>query len=82
VEVAIELDVDLATVVEGDLHLVVALLVAGLGLGDRAAADVVKRDLAGPFESLAADRRVAGVVVTGRSAQPVWSFVVYRRDRS
>ena len=34
VEVAVELDVGLATVVEGDLDLVVALLVADLGVGD------------------------------------------------
>ena len=36
----VELDVDLGAVCEGDLDLVVALLVADLGLGDLAAAGV------------------------------------------
>ncbi len=39
-ERAVELDVDLAAVVAGDLDLVVALLVADLGVGDFALADV------------------------------------------
>ena len=43
VEVAVELDVGLAAVVEGDLDLVVALLVADLGVGDRALAGVGQR---------------------------------------
>ena len=43
VEVAVELDVGLATVVEGDLDLVVALLVADLGVRDRALAGVGQR---------------------------------------
>ena len=48
VEPAVELDVDLAAVVEGDLDLVVALLVAHLGLGDRAAPGVRERRGARP----------------------------------
>ena len=42
VELLVELDVDLGAVVEGDLDLVVALLVADLGLGDPALAGVLE----------------------------------------
>ena len=64
VEVAVELHVDLASVLEGDLDLVVALLVADLGLGDLAAAGVLERRGACPVEGVAADRRL-GVVAAG-----------------
>jgi hypothetical protein len=69
VKAAVELHVDLAAVVEGDLYLVVALLVADLGLGDLAAARVGERRSAGLVERAAADRclRVVSVgLVLGR----------------
>ena len=62
--VGVELDVELAAVVEGDLDLVQALLVALLGVGDPPSAGVVERGRAGPFELLARD----GAVVTVGSA--------------
>src|ERR1043166_8408238 len=50
VERVVELDVDLAAVVEGDLDLVGAVLVAGLGLGHLAAARLGERRGAGAVE--------------------------------
>ena len=47
-EVLVELDVDLAAVVQGHLDLVVALLVADLGARDPAAAGLGERGVAGP----------------------------------
>ena len=46
VEVAVQVHVDLAAVLAGDLDLVVALFVADLGPGDLAAADVGQGGLA------------------------------------
>ena len=48
-EVLVELDVDLAAVVQGHLDLVLALLVADLGLGDLAAAGLLERGVLGPL---------------------------------
>src|SRR5215208_2222073 len=62
VELTVELDVDLAAVGLGDLDLVVALLVAGLGLGDPAAAGGRQRRLARALERAAGDRLVATAV--------------------
>jgi hypothetical protein len=61
-EGVVELDVDLGAVVEGDLHLVGALLVAGLGLGHLAAAGLLEGGDAGLLEVLAGQRPVVGVV--------------------
>src|SRR5215218_7087736 len=47
VEVAVEVDIDLATVVAGDLDLVVALFVADLGAGHTSSVGVVERDALG-----------------------------------
>ena len=51
VEVLVQVYVDLGAVVEGDLHLVVPLFVAHLGLGDLAPARVVERRLRGPVRA-------------------------------
>ena len=59
----VELDVDLRPVVEGHLHLVVAVLVADLGLGDPALASVGQRGVGRTFQRVTGDRRVAAVVV-------------------
>jgi len=63
VEALVELDVDLAAVVERDLDLVVALLVAYLGLGHPALAGLLERCGAGLVQGLARDGRVRPVVV-------------------
>src|SRR5687767_5677415 len=63
VEVAVELDIDLAAVVEGHLYLVEALLVAGLGLGDGALAGVLERRRLGLVEGRAGDRLLGSLVV-------------------
>ena len=54
VERLVELDVDLVAVVEGDLDLVLALLVVDLATGHPAAAGVGEGGLAGPIEGVAA----------------------------
>src|SRR5687768_11116023 len=63
VEVLVELHVDLLATVERDLDLVVAVLVADLGLGDLAAARVRQRRGGGLGERVAGDRLLAFVVV-------------------
>ena len=68
VEAAVELDVDLAAVGLGDLDLVIALLVANLGLGDGAAAGRPERDRARFLERFAGDR--LGVLAAGCAGDP------------
>ena len=58
------MDVDLRTVIERDLDLVVALLVADFGLGDMAAAGVFEGGGTGLLERLAADRCFVVVAAT------------------
>ena len=62
-EVAVELDVDLAAVVEGDLDLVVALLVADLGAGHLPLAGLVQRRPPRLLQGRALDRTLGRVVV-------------------
>src|SRR3954451_4660098 len=57
-EALIELHVDLVAVAEGDLDLVVALLVVDLGAGHAAAAGRGERGVAGLLQRVAADRHV------------------------
>ena len=61
VEAAVELHVDLAAVVAGDLDLVVALLVAGLGLRDLATAGRLERSCARSVQGTAGDRSVGSL---------------------
>ena len=70
VEAAVELDVDLAAVGARDLDLVVALLVADLGLGDRAV-DLVQRCGARLIEGAGGNRglRVACTVVPAATGE-------------
>src|SRR3954453_10995707 len=63
VEGLVELDVDLGAVGLGDLDLVVALLVAGLGLGDLAAAGRLQCRVARALEGVAGDRPVGAAVL-------------------
>src|SRR5690349_14251103 len=62
VERAVELDVDLAAVGLGDLDLVVAVLVALLGLGDLAAAGGLQRRRARAVQGGARDGLIVAVV--------------------
>ena len=65
-EVLVELHVDLGAVVQRDLHLVEALLVADLGLGHPAAARVLESGGGGPVEVVPGDRRLVVVATAGR----------------
>jgi hypothetical protein len=62
VEVLVELDIDLASIIERDLDLVVALFVANLGAGDLALADARESGGLCPLEGGARDRPFAGVI--------------------
>src|SRR5215204_610033 len=67
----VELDVDLVAVVEGDLDLVHALLVADLGAGDLAAACVIESGLGSAVVCVAGDGTlVLRVVATGGHGGP------------
>src|SRR5688572_22153926 len=74
-EVRVQLDLDLAAVVEVHLDLVAVLLVLDLAVDDLAAAGLGERGLAGPLQIRAADRDVGdvgdvGAARVGRAGDP------------
>jgi hypothetical protein len=78
IEPLVEVDVDLAAVGSGHLHLVGAFLVTDLASGHLAAAGVVQRDCLGAVERLARDRlfRLVVVSASGRSGDRLVRLVV------
>src|SRR5215210_2712146 len=81
VEVAVEVDVDLAAVVLGDLDLVVALFVADLGARNVASVGVVERDALGLLDAGSGRLLLRGVAAGAGSISHARPDKQQHRDR-
>src|SRR5829696_8215835 len=81
VEVAVQVDVDLAAVILGDLDLVVALFVADLGARNVAAVSVIERDALRPLDAGSRGLLLRGVVAGAGSICHACPDEQQHRDR-